>query len=129
MTEDFCQARPNITPMPADALPRDNAHVGDICLLNTSAKFGTRQFQIGRITRVMPDINSVVRTVEIEMMPKNTRETLLPYKSKVLMKQTITIQRLVLLYRQGETDEIKCDDLAKPTVFTEVNDEFHCENI
>ena len=77
----------------------------------------------------MPDGHGVVRTVEIDMRPRNTRETLLPYKSKVLVKQTVTIQRLVLLYRQGETDEIKCDDLAKPTVFTEVNDEFHCETI
>jgi hypothetical protein len=112
-----------------EALPRDNAQVGDICLLNTPAKFGTRKFQIGRITRVMPDNNGVVRTVEIEMRPRNARETLLPYKSKVLVRQTVTIQRLVLLYRKGETDEIKCDDLAKPTVSTEVNDEFYCENI
>jgi hypothetical protein len=63
------------------------------------------------------------------MRPRNARETLLPYKSKVLVRQTVTIQRLVLLYRKGETDEIKCDDLAKPTVSTEVNDEFYCENI
>jgi hypothetical protein len=45
-----------------------------------------------------------------EAMPKNSRDPLLPYRSKELVKQIVTIQCLVLLHRRGETEEIELEN-------------------
>ena len=63
------------------------------------------------------------------MRPKHSRDPLLPYRSKELVKQIVTIQRLVLLHRPGETEEIELENLAKPKELFDVIDEFHNEDL
>jgi hypothetical protein len=62
------------------------------------------------------------------MRPKHSRDPLLPYRSKELVKQIVTIQCNVLLHRPGETDEIELESLAKPRELIDVIDEFHNED-
>ena len=76
---------------------RENMQVGNICLLQYKNKMSKGDYRLCRITETFPDGKGVVRKVEIEMRPRDKRDASLPYKSKTLVRQIVTIQRLVFL--------------------------------
>ena len=55
-----------------------------------------------RIQEVFPDSNGQVRTVKVGMRPRDSRELLLPYKSKDLWLTDVSVQRLVVVLPAAE---------------------------
>ena len=71
---------------------------------------------------MLPDAN--VWLVEVEMRPTSNKEPSMPYKSKKLMSQAVSIQRLALLHRPQLNPELEEEVLSRPTVYQEVHGEF-----
>ena len=81
----------------SDAKISANIKEGDICLLKYQGKIDKGDYRLCRVVQTMPDDKNLVRKVVVEMRPRNSRESTLPYASKDLVKQIVTIQRLVVL--------------------------------
>ena len=58
------------------------------------------------------------------MRPTSNKEPAMTYRSKKLMSQTVSIQRLALLHRPHLNPELDEEVLSSPTVYQEVQDEF-----
>ena len=54
-------------------------------------------YRVGRITQTHPDSSGLVRTVTVEYRKRDVREDPMVYKSKPLVKEEMSVQRLVLL--------------------------------
>ena len=72
--------------------------MGDICLLGWEAKLGKGQYRMCRVVEIEPDQNGLVRSVTVEFRPKDVRQKGLPYISKELVQDRVSVQRLVLLH-------------------------------
>ena len=81
----------------------DNVCVGDVCLLKYQGKIGRGDYRLCRVVKTFPDDDGLVRKVEVEMRPKNSRDPTLPYISKDLVSQIVTVQRLVKLSTKPES--------------------------
>ena len=88
----------SLTPYPKWRQKKENLAIGDICLLRYDVKLGKPMFRLCRITQVFPDEKGDVRTVEIELRPRDTRERPLPYIPKDNKPMVMSVQRLALLY-------------------------------
>ena len=93
----------------ADLLPQGkwkeesyNLRPGDICLKAPFKQMGKGKYHICRVIEVHPDDTGLVRTVTISSRPHNTREKTLPYISKDLVTEKISVQRLVLLCSEND---------------------------
>ena len=58
------------------------------------------------------------------MRPTSNKMPALPYRSKKLMSQTVSIHRLALLQRPQLIPELEEEVLSSPAVYQEVQDEF-----
>ena len=88
---------------------KENIAVGDICFLMTDTKVGSPGYRLCRVEAVFPDSNGVVRTVKVAMRPRDSRELLLPYKSKDLWLTDVSVQRLVMVLpfkEQGSKEDV-----------------------
>ena len=74
-----------------------NLEKGDICLLMYDKKVGSPKYRICRVSEIYPDAQGDVRTVRIQMRPRDQREDSLPYLAKDLVSQDVSVQRLVLI--------------------------------
>ena len=120
----FSQCWENMFPRGKWKTPQDNLKEGDIVMKGYEANLGKRRYVLCRVLRVFPDEGGRVRTVEVGFRPKNSREKSLPYNPKDLVKERISVQRLVLLPhvnssdneatrgnpREGDDDETHQDD-------------------
>ena len=55
------------------------------------------EYKLGRVTKVHPDCNGIVRTVTIGFRKTDVREPLLPYVPKVLDEVTVGVQRVCVI--------------------------------
>ena len=79
-----------------DARRQDNLQVGDVCLLKYDSKVKAN-YRLCRISEVLPDVHNVVRTVRVKLPARDTRDKLLPYKSKAPVILETGVQRLCLI--------------------------------
>ena len=79
-----------------------NLVVGDICFLMTKNNLGSPAYRLCRVVECFPDAKELVRSVKVEMRPRDSRDVGLPYVSKGLLTQIVSIQRLVLVLPLAE---------------------------
>ena len=82
--------------------PKDNLEVGDICLKGWSSQLGKGRYVLWRVVQTYPDENNLVRTVDVESRPRDCREPTLPYKSKQLIKEKTSVQKLSLICKAAD---------------------------
>ena len=85
---------------------KDNLEIGDICLRGWSNQLGKGRYILCRVVAVFPDDNQLVRTVEIEYRPQDSREPTLPYKSKQLIRQKTSVQKLCLISKAADVKSL-----------------------
>ena len=78
-----------------------NMQVGDIVMLEYKGNF-VNDYRLAKVTKVLPDKRSIVRTVEISYRRRDKREKASDYKSKGLVTEEVAVQRLSLLQAVGE---------------------------
>ena len=61
-----------------------NLREGDICYLMFDSKLGAPTYRLCKVTQVFPDSQNLVRTVEVALRPRDSREKSLPYVHKDL---------------------------------------------
>ena len=88
----------SLTPYPKWRQPKENFAIDDICLLRHDVKLSKPHFRLCQVVNVYPDARGDVRTVDVVMRPRDTRERPLPYIVKENKPSTVSIQRLALLY-------------------------------
>ena len=74
-----------------------NLEIGDICFLMTKSNLGAPAYRLCRVVECFPDAKELVRSVRVEMRPRDSRDVGLPYVSKGLVSQVVSVQRLVLV--------------------------------
>lgn len=65
-----------------------------------------------------------LRLIEVDMRPTSKKEPAMPYRSKKLVTQTVSKQRLALWHRPHLNPELEEEVLSSPAVYQEVEDEF-----
>ena len=71
--------------------------MGDLCLLKEEGKVGVGEYRICKVIQADADTDGIVRTVTVEMRPRDKREKVLPFKPKDPVKFRTAINRLSLL--------------------------------
>ena len=96
-----------------------NLMIGDICVLRYDTNFGRPQFRLCEVSNVEEDEKGDVRTVEVIMRPRDTREKPLPYIVKENKPHTVSVQRLALIYSERfetiDGEELQWPCLPVPT--------------
>ena len=103
----FATVFDHLLPYPRWNKANVNLDVGDICLLKFNNKMDAGDYRLCRVSKVYPDAQGLVRTVDIQYRVRDPREKSLPYKSKSLLTTKVPVQRLVLLYSMVEEDRIR----------------------
>ena len=78
-----------------------NVTPGDVVLIQYKGKVSTT-WKLGKVEKVFPDKQGVVRTCEVVYRPKHVGEKLLPYKTKPLYSLRTAVQRLCVLLPREE---------------------------
>ena len=78
-----------------------NFQEGDVCFLKYDGKVQS-SYRLCRVSKIIPDEEDVVRTVEVILRPRNKAEKLLPFKSKKPNVIEVGVQRLALLVPNEE---------------------------
>ena len=85
---------------------KENLEPGDVCLLKYEKKIGKGDYRLCKVETVEKDLKGLVRTVEVLMRPRDSREKSLPYKSKQMVMMKVPVQRLVLIEKSSRVQEI-----------------------
>ena len=72
-----------------------------MCLIKYDSKMKA-SYRLCRISEVRPDVNGVVRSITVQLRPRDKREPLLPYRPKKLTEMETGVQRLVLISPQED---------------------------
>ena len=110
------QVFPNLVPHQdyKKAKRHTNLEVGDICLLRYDGRIKDT-YRMCRIAAVKEDEHGVVRTVEVQMRPRDSRDALLPYRSKQPILQQTGVQRLVLIVPAEQVKQLFDDQQHSST--------------
>ena len=115
----FLDCFTGLLPLPKWKERARNPQIHDICLLSYNKKYGAPAYRYCRVVNTFPDLNGLVRDVEVAVRPRRSDEPTLPYVSKPLTTLKVSIQRLVLL-SPAEDQEPKIPALAEDVSETEV---------
>ena len=112
---------PHLIPVAKWRTKYPNLSKGDIVLVFYPKKLGPGEYRYGRVSATKPDEKGIVRTVEVSMRPRDSREPVLPYKSKKLIQVELPVQRLVLLHPAAELHKVETPvlDLSDPNALAE----------
>ena len=77
------QVFPSLVPYQCykDAKRHTNIGVGDVCLLRYDGRIKDT-YRMCRVISVKSDKSGIVRTADVQLRPRDSREALLPYKPK-----------------------------------------------
>ena len=78
-----------------------NLEVGDIVFMYYPSSIQD-DYRLARVTEVLPDDQGLVRTVRVCFRRKDKWDKSLPYKSKQLSEELVSIQRLSVLLPASE---------------------------
>ena len=81
---------------------RPNLEVGDLCFLKYQGGMAPADYRRCKVTKLYPDTNGLVRTVQVMAWPRDCRNAVLPYNNKGLVAMDVSVQRLVLLLPVSE---------------------------
>ena len=90
------QVLPTLVPIRRWRKAKKNLCVGDVVMVEYPNALKD-DYRVGRITQTHPDSSGLVRTVTVEYRKRDVREDPMVYKSKPLVKEEMSVQRLVLL--------------------------------
>ena len=90
------QVLPTLVPIRRWRKAKKNLSVGDVVMVEYPNALKD-DYRVGRITQTHPDSSGLVRTVTVEYRKRDVREDPMVYKSKPLVKEEMSVQRLVLL--------------------------------
>ena len=121
----FHQIWQDLFPMNKWIEPRENLKPGDICLKGSTPSLKKGKYIVCRIKEAYPDEKGLVRTVLIQYRPQDSREKSLPYVSKDLKEERISVQRLVLIVR---AKDIMSDDVLLSDGNEELRVDLHKED-
>ena len=82
-------------------------------LVHHPKKLGPADYRYGKVISTKVDDKGLVRTVVVGMRPRDSREALLPYKSKKLVEVELPVQRLVLIHPAKELDSVATPPLNR----------------
>ena len=88
-----------------------NVQIGDIVLLKFERKLVRHEFRYGRVLEVTHDTKGLVRTCVVGVRPRDSREKVLPYVPKQLLRMTVPVQRLVVVCPNG-TESVSLSDIV-----------------
>ena len=83
-----------------------NLEEGDIVLVKNSKKLGAAEYRYGRVVATRPDDKGLVRSVTVAMRPRDSRDPVLPYKSKKMTEVELPVQRLVLIHPGSRLEDV-----------------------
>ena len=112
----YSEVFPHLIPVAKWRQLYPNLSIGDVVLVHHPKKLGPGEFRYGRVVDTKPDVQGIVRTVVVAMRPRDSREAVLPYKSKSLVHVVLPVQRLVLIHPAAELDKVETPylDLSDP---------------
>ena len=61
-------------------------------------------YRLARVLKVYPDSKGLIRTVTVCYRKKDSREKSSSYRSKPLVEEVVSVQRLSLLVSSGDND-------------------------
>ena len=79
-----------------------NLSPGDICCIKYDKKVGKADYRLCQVVKATKDEKGLVRTVTVQMRPRDSREKTLPYKSKDMVNMETDVNRLVLITPASE---------------------------
>ena len=91
------QALPHLVPYRRWKVEHRSLEVGDIVLVLYDRKVGKGEYKLGRVTKVHPDCNGIVKTITVGFRRTDSREKVLPYIPKVLDEVTVGVQRVCVI--------------------------------
>ena len=116
----FCQIWHDLFPRNKWIQERENLEKGDVCLKGYSQSLKKGKYIICRVIETNPDEKGPVRTVKINFRPQSSKEKTLPYISRDLKEEIISVQRLVLICKAKDIQ----NDEMNPQVSVD-----SCENV
>ena len=97
----YQQVLPTLVPCKKWKKEKRNLEVGDIVFMYYPSSIQD-DYRLARVTEVLPDDQGLVRTVRVCFRRKDKRDKSLPYKSKQLSEELVSIQRLSVLLPASE---------------------------
>ena len=128
----FVQCWKDLFPRNSWKVASENLRPGDICLKGYNSSLGPNRYVLCRVTKTFPDEDDLVRTVEVESRPRDSRERSLPYVSKDLVKEKMSVQRLVIICRKEnipDASEDPCTNLVVPIPLPDPTNDSPTENL
>ena len=87
---------PTLMPIKRWKQKRDNLNVGDVVMMLYPGQF-KNDYRLAKVTKIHPDKKGLVRTVSVSYRRRDSREQPRVYKSKPLIEEKVSVQRLSLL--------------------------------
>ena len=87
---------PTLMPIKRWKEKRVNLNVGDVVMMLYPGQF-KNDYRLAKVTETYPDKKGLVRTVCVSYRRRDSREDPLVYKSKPLVEEKVSVQRLSLL--------------------------------
>ena len=98
----YVQAFPLFVPFRKWHNETRNMKPGDIVLFMYSKNVGKGDYRLVKVLEVFEDVHKVVRTVKVGFRRRSTRESPLPYISRLLDTMEVGVQRLVVVCAMEE---------------------------
>ena len=95
---------PTLIPVKRWKEKKNNLQVGDVVMMLYPGNIKS-DYRLAKVTNVHPDPKGLVRTVTVSYRKRDSRENAKAYKSKSLVSEKVSVQRLSLLVRSCEQVE------------------------
>ena len=119
------QVLPTLIPITRWKKKKENLQVGDVVMMIYAGNL-KNDYRLARVLKTHPDRSGLVRTVTVGFRRKNNREKPEVYKSKPLVEEQVSVQRLSLLVPSNEAvseaTKETVDEAVKETVKDVVDD-------
>lgn len=87
----------SLLPFPKWTERSRNLRPGDICVIKYDNQVRKADYRLCRVNQTYPDEKGLVRTVDVEMRPRDSRDKSLPYVPKTLKVLKTGVNRLVMI--------------------------------
>ena len=95
------QVLPTLIPVKRWKERKSNLRIGDVVLMLYPGNIKC-DYRLAKVTGVHPDLKGLVRTVTVSYRKRDSREDVRVYKSKPLVEEKVSVQRLSLLVPASE---------------------------
>ena len=92
---------PTLIPVKRWKEKKSNLEIGDVVMMLYPGNIKC-DYRLAKVTGVHPDLKGLVRTVTVSYRKRDSREDVRVYKSKPLVEEKVSVQRLSLLVPASE---------------------------